>query len=464
MNETDPPNPNSKLKKGDRMKAASDNISQSSNNKVMPSYIIISRKDGNSFKNVSPFFINKFFFNTVGDVNNIRKLRDGNLLVETSNTKQSETILAITNFAGQFEVETSPHRSLNYSKGVIRCFDLQFATIEEIKNELKDIVTDVFRIKIKRNGVEKYSHTYILSFTTPKPPEKIRVGFLTVKVDPYIPNPYRCYNCYGYAHPTKQCKKAAVCANCGQARHTENSICDKPPSCINCSGKHNALDRKCCIFKLQKEIKAIQTNKKVSFIEAKNILREQNPNIFLKSYAEAAKCSEKKDIGIQVDFTLAYPPSITLVKPTLKTGTSAARLRSKSLETKDSTLTAFHPALPFIYPASKPSNLPPLLPLTTSSLPSTSPSTTSLPPTSSVSITSSHITSSPICTPRSTTLVTSFTPSEQLHNLAVEGSDSTIPDYSMFTDEDPGKKDADGYKLQNQKRGRPKKNKTADKK
>ncbi|XP_066900966.1 uncharacterized protein [Halyomorpha halys] len=254
MNETDPSSPNSKQKKGDRMKAAPDNISQSSNNKIMP----------------------------IGDVNNIRKLRDGNLLVETSNAKQSETLLAITNFAGQFEVEASPHRSLNYSKGVIRCFDLQLATIEEIKIELNDIVTDVFRIKIKRNGVEKYSHTYILYFTTPKPPEKNRVGFLTVKVDPYIPNPYRCYNCHEYAHPTKQCKKAADCANCGQARHTGNSISEKPPSCINCSGKHNALDRKCSIFKLHKEIKAIQTIKKVSFIEAKNILREQNLNIFLK--------------------------------------------------------------------------------------------------------------------------------------------------------------------------------------
>lgn len=431
MNETDPSSPRAQPRKRSRMKSPPDKPPFLTNDraKIIPSYIVVSRKDENTFKNISPFFINKFITNTIGQVKNIKKLRDGNLLIETSNAKQTEKLLEITKFGDLFEVQATPHRSLNYSRGVIRCFDLQYSTIEEIKDELKDIITDVIRIKVKKEGVEKYTHTYILTFSTPKPPETIKIGFLTVNVQPYIPNPIRCYNCLGFSHGTKDCKKGSICANCGQTRHSENSMCENTTKCINCKGDHNALDRKCPTFLLQKEIKAIQANQKVSFTEAKKIYKAKNPTIFQKSYATIVKVNDKKDIGIQVDFAFNYPS----VKPTVYTLPNIEVRKQTEVASVSIGLDTTSP-LPLPSPSPSPSDSthsppPPLLTLDPSS--SGDRSQTSAP--------SESPNSPPPEVPPDRCLETDLASSS-----------------SMLIDQDNAETDNEGFQLPKNKRGRPK--------
>jgi hypothetical protein len=54
----------------------------------------------------------------------------------------------------------------------------------EITNELKSQgVLLTKRMKIKKNGNVIPTNTYILDFDTPKPPEKIKIGYYSLKVE-----------------------------------------------------------------------------------------------------------------------------------------------------------------------------------------------------------------------------------------------------------------------------------------
>ena len=61
-------------------------------------------------------------------------------------------------------------------------------------------VTDVRRITVRRDGIMKLTNTYVLTFNLPNLPTDVKIGFMQVKVDVYIPNPLRCYNCQVFGH------------------------------------------------------------------------------------------------------------------------------------------------------------------------------------------------------------------------------------------------------------------------
>ena len=94
------------------------------------------------------------------------------------------------------KIKTHPHRSLNTSKGVVRSPELSTCTIEEIKHIVeKQLVTDIKRISMKKSNQIIDTNSYILMFNSPKPPSKLKIGYIIVKVNTYIPCPLRCYNC-----------------------------------------------------------------------------------------------------------------------------------------------------------------------------------------------------------------------------------------------------------------------------
>ena len=86
----------------------------------------------------------------------------------------------------------TPHSSLNTSKGIVRCPALNRVTSDDIKEGMVDQgVTDVRRITVRRDGVTKLTNTYVLTFNSPNLPTVVKIGFIQVKVDVYIPNPLR---------------------------------------------------------------------------------------------------------------------------------------------------------------------------------------------------------------------------------------------------------------------------------
>ena len=85
--------------------------------------------------NLLPFLIEKVISSNMTPVN-VKKLKYQTLLVEVVKRKNANFLLKMTKFY-TINVKIYPHKSLNISKGVVRCKELSLCPIEEIKKEMK---------------------------------------------------------------------------------------------------------------------------------------------------------------------------------------------------------------------------------------------------------------------------------------------------------------------------------------
>jgi hypothetical protein len=297
----------------------------------------------------NPFLLAKSMQSIAGEVKSLKRLRDGNLLVECDTQKQSRSLLNTTIFAGK-QVEIQPHRTLNTCKGVIRDRDrvLQNVPEQEIVDGFSNQgVKHVKRIIIKRNGDTIQTNTYILTFNSAKVPVQIKAGFNIMRVEVYIPNALRCYKCQRYGHGTSTCTNRSHCFRCGDDTH-EGSDCKLAPKCINCSGQHMASSKECPVWIRESKITRLKHEKNISFKEARQLVMSSST-----SYSSAVKSSATKptitsSVGCQtvqtwVDGVNPVPlkqtyPAERLMCPSKKVLKSTTSTQVSSQSTKSSTV------------------------------------------------------------------------------------------------------------------------------
>ena len=257
-----------------------------------PSFIVIESEDESKpMSKVSPFIIEKQIQSILGTPKSVKKLKNGTLLVQCRTKKQVDNLLSNKLFFG-IKVKVYPHPTLNSCKGIIRCPDLANCTgIDEIKKNLKPKgVKDVYRIKTKRNGQLKETHTYILTFDTPILPDHIVIDFQKFKIEPYIPNPLRCFQCQKFGHHIKNCRADAVCAKCSEKGHTVEN-CQNDAKCANCGDRHPSFSKQCSIWKKEKEIQRVKLLQNLSFQEARKQVESSFPSVDKPTYAQSVKGS-----------------------------------------------------------------------------------------------------------------------------------------------------------------------------
>ncbi|MES9881570.1 MAG: hypothetical protein ABW185_11875 [Sedimenticola sp.] len=203
-------------------------------------------------------------------------LRSGQLLVECDKKAHSDNLLRSKILAHR-PIKVTPHKTLNYSKGIIRSRDLLDCSENEILSNLSDQgVTDVRRISVTKNGTRVPTRNVILTFNTPDLPTSIKAGYLRITVEVYVPNPLRCFRCQRFGHHKDNCKTKAVCASCGEDDHGD-AACSKPVHCVNCQGDHDAYSRDCPTWKKEKEVQKIRVTESISFPEARKVLDARTP-------------------------------------------------------------------------------------------------------------------------------------------------------------------------------------------
>ena len=144
----------------------------------------------------------------------------------------------------------------------------------------------------RKDGAKVPTNTYFLLFARPELPKEIKIGVGTnVRVNPYIPNPLRCFKCQKFGHPQSKCKGTQVCEHCGHPTHEGN--CTQKPKCTNCKGEHAPNSRECPTFKKEKLIQSTKVLKRISFAEA----RKEVENSQEKSYALKAAAVTVNRIG-----------------------------------------------------------------------------------------------------------------------------------------------------------------------
>jgi hypothetical protein len=277
---------------------------------IWPRHIIISGEGDNNLEKVSPFAVTKFINVNVGNVKNIKRLRSGDFLVEVASKKQSDALLKVTNFIG-IPVQTSPHKSLNTKKGVVRSSDLRHESEESLLSEFKTQgVTGVKRISIQKDGVRQETKTLILSFGTPTLPSHISAGYLKLPVSLFIPNPLRCFKCQKFGHHKDQCRQTATCPKCSEKDHGDTS-CSKPNKCRNCEGNHPSYSKDCPSWNKEKTISKIKTESDITFPEARRLFEQQQTTpAGQKTFAQAATVVTKPQTSVcsvEVQTNLTWP-------------------------------------------------------------------------------------------------------------------------------------------------------------
>ena len=156
--------------------------------------------------------------------------------MEVEKPQHSKNLLALKRFF-DLPAKCTAHGALNSSRGVIRCPDLAGVDEEEIVTELStQNVIEARRIRVFRDGVRRDTNTIVLKFKTAILPKTLKVGYMKVPVDLYIPNPLQCYRCFKFGHHERQCNADDHCKRCSanenETHHSEP--CTRSPKCLNC--------------------------------------------------------------------------------------------------------------------------------------------------------------------------------------------------------------------------------------
>ena len=99
-------------------------------------FVVQSVDSNHPVSKLSPFVLDKAVRSAVGSVKTLRRLRNGDFLLEVASAVQSQIVDKLDNLAG-CPVTASPHRTLNTCKGVVRCGPLVDCDKEETLRQLK---------------------------------------------------------------------------------------------------------------------------------------------------------------------------------------------------------------------------------------------------------------------------------------------------------------------------------------
>ncbi|GFT93217.1 RNA-directed DNA polymerase from mobile element jockey, partial [Trichonephila clavipes] len=261
----------------------------------------------------SPFAIHKALIGIGGEPKSVKKLRSGDLLIETSSAVQTKSFLLAKSFLGS-PANITPHKSLNSSRGVISEPDLLTTTDAEILEGFSSQgVIQVRRITLKKDTTLIPTKHLILTFSSPTLPQSIKAGYLNCKIRPYIPNPLRCFKCQRFGHSQTACRGQLTCSRCASVGHS-SADCSLAQKCVNCSQAHSSDSKQCPKWKAEKEIQAIKTNRNISYLEARKLIAPQ----FSQTYAQVAKPSTVTSTT-QTDENITHIkcPPLQLLQPLL---------------------------------------------------------------------------------------------------------------------------------------------------
>ena len=83
----------------------------------------------------------------------------------------------------------------------------------------------------------------------------------------FVPNPLRCLKCQRFGYGQNTCRGCETCE-----KGHDGKSCQKDPMCKNCKGDHMSSSKQCPIWKKEKEILKVKTEKKITYPEAKRIV------------------------------------------------------------------------------------------------------------------------------------------------------------------------------------------------
>ena len=151
-----------------------------------PRFLIMEAADQNVPLNLNAFVLKKAIDGMANAVpDNVKPMKSGRVFIKVETKQQCKNLLKTTKLLGYLPVKVSAHRTLNSSKFVIKCEEL------DKKDEIKKELQPQGIIAVKRISI-RYS-LYVLTIKGQNIPKRINIGYLKKETRPYIPNPQRCF-------------------------------------------------------------------------------------------------------------------------------------------------------------------------------------------------------------------------------------------------------------------------------
>lgn len=194
------------------------------------------------------------------------------MIIEIKNESQSRNIIKLKKL-DKTAVSVQPHKTLNTIKGTIYYRNHPNYTTEELLDELKKSnVTEIYQTKRRINGTLMEQPIFILTFNLCNLPPDVKIGWTKCSVRQFIPRPRRCTKCQMFGHGVNACREeCGTCYNCAEVVH--ELPCNNPPKCPNCEEQHPATSPSCFYFRLEQETLAMQYKERMSYPEAKRIVK-----------------------------------------------------------------------------------------------------------------------------------------------------------------------------------------------
>ena len=220
---------------------------------------------------LSPFVICKVIDGICGNVQQVKPLKNGQLLIKVNSQSQAEKLLRCKSILdNRYAVSVSPAEQLNSSKGVIYADELRLTSESELlQNFGPSGVTKVQRLN---KGPDKTATALlVLTFSASILPYDVKAGYSSYRVRPYYPRPFQCFKCFKYGHGQDQCRvEDRLCRHCGESGH-DHTACSSLAKCVNCSLDHGSTDRSCPKYKDEVNIIKLRVDRRITMAEAKRI-------------------------------------------------------------------------------------------------------------------------------------------------------------------------------------------------
>lgn len=231
---------------------------------------------------LNPLKVSVAIHKLVGDVLDVKPLRDGSLLIVCRDRDQRMGLIQCKNLLG-INVKVLDWVERGKVLSVITGVPTDLSD-DDIKKNVKGLrVSQVKRLPVVREGKKIPSLSVLLTLDEPKQPERIMIGYVSYTARPYIPPPTRCYKCQRYGHIASVCKGKIRCAKCGGEHEYGQCGEGTKIKCCNCGGEHSAAYKGCEMHKQAVQVQNVKVKENVTYAEAikrvNNVNKVRNVNV-----------------------------------------------------------------------------------------------------------------------------------------------------------------------------------------
>lgn len=123
--------------------------------------------------------------------------------------------------------------------------------------------------------------------------------------------PRRFFKCQKFGHGAKACRSPVnICARCG-ASDDRDQPCTRDAKCHNCGEAHPASSVRCPDYTFEQEVLELQTRDRISFADARRIVRSRTPRLGASYAAVAASRTDSPAVHRQAVGVATFPKPIT---------------------------------------------------------------------------------------------------------------------------------------------------------